>query len=68
MNELEQEVVEQKVRRIVGINASHKICAIVAKEQKNETEKARVLRWFVRYGRIVLSGIALLVAYAMDII
>jgi hypothetical protein len=68
VNELEQEVVEHKVRRAVGISALRKIGAIVAEEQYIDTEKARVLHWFVRYGWIVLPCIALPVAYAMGLI
>ncbi|MGA7751007.1 MAG: hypothetical protein WCA63_12785 [Gallionella sp.] len=68
MNDPEQEVVEHKVRRAVGINALRKIGAIVAEEQKIDTEKDRVLRWFARFGWIVLPGAVLLVAYAMGLI
>jgi len=42
--------------------------AIVAEEQQADAKKANVLRWFVRYGWIVLPCIALLVAYAMGLI
>ena len=68
MNNPEQEVVEQKVRRAVGINALHKISVIVAKEQQVDTDKAKVLRWFARYGWIVLLGAALLAAYLIGMI
>jgi hypothetical protein len=64
----EQSIVEQKVRRAVGINALRKIGAIVAREQQADTDKANVLRWFARYGWIVLLGAALLVAYAIGFI
>ncbi len=64
----EQNIVEQKVRRAVGINALRKIGAIVAGEQQTDTEKANVLRWFARYGWIFLLGAALLVAYAIGFI
>lgn len=68
MNEPEQEVVEHKVRRAVGISALRKIGAIVAEEQQTDAKNANVLRWFARYGWIVLPCIALLVAYAMGLI
>jgi len=68
MNEYEQEIVEQKVRRAVGISVLRKIGDIVAEEQKIDTDKARALRWFIRYGWIVLPCFALLVAYTMGLI
>ena len=68
MNNSEQEIVEKKVRRAAGINALHKIGAIVAEEQQADAENAKVLRWFVRYGWIVLTGSALLFAYVFGLI
>jgi hypothetical protein len=64
----EQSIVEQKVRRAVGINALRKIGEIVDREQQEDTEKSNVLRWFARYGWIVLLGVALLVAYTLGLI
>jgi hypothetical protein len=68
VNNAEQEIVKQKVRRVVGINALRKIGLIVATDQQTDNEKAKMLRWFARYGWIVLPGVALLVAYAMGLI
>ncbi len=68
MSDLEQEVVEHKVRRAIGINALRKIGAIVAEEQKIDTEKDRALRWFVRFGWIVLLVAVLLLVHAMGLI
>ena len=68
MQSPEQNIVEQKVRRAVGINALRKIGVIVAREQQADTDKANVLRWFARYGWIVLPGAALLVAYLTGVI
>lgn len=68
MNDPEQEIIEQKIRHAVGSNALRKIGAIVASEQQTDTEKANMLRWFIRYGWVVLLGVALLVAYAMGLI
>ena len=68
MNSAEQEIVKQKVRRAVGINALRKIGLIVSAEQQAEADKARLLRWFARYGWIVLPGAALLAAYAISLI
>ena len=64
----EQSIVEQKVRRAAGINALRKIGAIVVEEQQSDNEKAAVLRWFARYGWIVLAVAALLLAYVMGLI
>ncbi len=52
----------------MGINALRKIGLIVAMDQQTDNEKAKMLRWFARYGWIVLPGVALLVAYAMGLI
>jgi hypothetical protein len=68
MQSPEQNIVEQKVRRAVGINALRKIGVIVVRGQQADTDKANVLRWFAHYGWIVLLGAALLVAYAMGLI
>lgn len=65
MNSAEQEIVRQKVRRAVGISALRKIGLIVSAEQQTDADKARLLRWFVRYGWIVLPGAALLTAYVI---
>jgi len=59
----EQDIVEKKVRRAVAFNALRKIGAIVAREQQADTDRARVLRWFARYGWLILLGGALLLAY-----
>ncbi len=64
----EPDIVQQKVRRAAGINALRKIGLIVAGEQQADTDKARVLRWFARYGWIALPGVALLVAYLIVMI
>jgi hypothetical protein len=66
--EPEQDVVEHKVRRAVGLNALRKISVIVAEEQQDDADKARTLRWFARYGWLILIGSALLLAYLMGVI
>ena len=68
MHNPEQDIVEQKVRRAVGISALRKISAIVAKEQQADTAKDNVLRWFIRYGWMILLGGALLQAYVMGLL
>ena len=54
------DVVQHKVRRAAGLVALRKISKIVEQELKDDAEKAQVVRWFVRYGWIILSGCALL--------
>ena len=63
-----QDIVEQKVRRAAGISALRKVGAIVAREQQADADKARVLRWFARYGWIVLPGAALLAAFIIAMV
>ncbi len=63
-----QEVVEFKMRRAAGMNALRKIGAIVADEQRDDADNARALRWFARYGWMVLICSALLMAYLMGVI
>ena len=64
----ERGIVEQKVRRAVGISALRKIGTIVAEEQQADAASASVLRWCVRYGWIILLGGALLLAYTLGFI
>lgn len=60
----EQERMEKNVRRAAGINALRKIGELVAEEQRADAEKARVLRWFIRYGWLVLLvGVLLVSSY-----
>ncbi|MFZ5523257.1 MAG: hypothetical protein ACOY9D_04115 [Pseudomonadota bacterium] len=68
MNQPEQEIVEQKVRRAAAINALRKIGRIVARENQADMDRVKVLRWFVRYGWMILLGGALLLAYGIGII
>ena len=68
MSDPEQDIVEHKVRRAVGLNALRKIGVIVAREQQADARQATVLRWLLRYGWLALLGGAALLAYAMDLI
>lgn len=68
MNHPEQEIIEQKIRRAAAINALRKIGKIVASENRADMERVRALRWFARYGWIILLGVALLLAYGIGII
>ena len=66
--EQERDIVEHKVRRAVGLNALRKIGEIVAEERQADADTAIMLRWFVRYGWIVLIASALLFAYFYGLI
>jgi hypothetical protein len=68
VNKNELENIEKNVRRAAGINALHKISAIVAEEQQADAEKARVLLWFARYGWTVLLAGVLLLSYVFELI
>jgi hypothetical protein len=68
VNHPEQEIVEQKVRRAAAINALRKIGKIAARENQAEMDRSKVLRWFARYGWMILVGGALLLAYGIGII
>ena len=68
MSDNEQDIIRKKVRRAVGISALRKIGKIVAEEQHADAEKANVLRWFARYGWIILPAGALLLAYLMGLV
>jgi hypothetical protein len=68
MQSPEQNIVEHKVRRAVGLNALRKIGVIVAGEQQADTEKANILRWFSRYGWIIMLCVVLLAAYLTGMI
>ncbi len=63
MSDPEKEVVEHKVRRAVGFHALRKIGRIVAEEQQADVDKARAVRWFVRYGWLVALGAVLAWAF-----
>jgi len=66
--EPERAIVEHKVRRAVGIHALRKIGKIVADEQQADEEKARVLRWFLRYGWLIALCAVLAWAYWTGVI
>ncbi|MGC2047946.1 MAG: hypothetical protein WA635_04970 [Gallionella sp.] len=64
----EQDIVEQKVRRAVAINALRKIGKIVARENQADMDRVKVLRWFTGYGWMILLCGVLLLAYGIGII
>lgn len=68
MSNTEKEIVEHKVRRAVGIRALRKMGGIVAEERRDDEDKARVVRWFLRYGWLVALGAVLAWAYWAGVI
>lgn len=68
MNDSRQEDFEKNVRRTTGLHALRKIGAIVAKEQQDEVDNAKVLSWFVRYGWVAILCAGLLLTYIMGVI
>ena len=51
---LEQERMDQNVRRAAGIHALKEIRGIVDEDLREEAARAKLLRVFLRYGWIVL--------------
>jgi len=69
VNEPEQDVIEQNIYRAAAITMHcEKIGEIVARESQADMEKVKALRWFVRYGWMILLFGALLLAYGIGII
>jgi len=69
MNQPEDDdAIEKNVRRATGISALRKIGKIVAEDLQVDTEKEKALRWFARYGWMVLLAGALLLAYLLGVI
>jgi len=68
VNHPEQEIIERKIRRAAAVNALRKIGKIVAREDQADVEKVKAVRWFVRYGWMILLFGALLLVYGIGII
>jgi hypothetical protein len=68
VNHPEQEIVAQKTRRAATISAMRKIGTIVARENQADMDRIKVLRWFARYGWMILLGGVPLLAYGLGII
>jgi hypothetical protein len=69
MNQPEDDdAIEKNVRRTTGVSALHKIGKIVAEDLQVDAEKEKALRWFTRYGWMVLLAGALLLAYLLGVI
>jgi hypothetical protein len=68
VNNPEQEIIEQKIRRAAAVNALRKIGKIVARENQADMDKDKLLRWYAGYGWMILLGGLLLLAYGIGII
>jgi hypothetical protein len=69
MNQPEDDdAIEKNVRRETGVSALRKIGKIVAEDLQVDAEKEKALRWFARYGWMVLLAGALLLAYLLGVI
>lgn len=69
MNQPEDDdALEKNVRRVTGVSALRKIGKIVAEDLQVDAEKEKALRWFMRYGWMVLLAGALLLAYLLGVI
>lgn len=62
-----EDPLQQNIRRTTGLHALKKISAIVDEENRNDAAKARIFRWVLRYGWIVLLIIAALLARLMGV-
>jgi hypothetical protein len=58
---------QQNIRRATGLHALKKIRTIVDEENRNDAFKARLFRWLLRYGGIVLLVIAAVLARLMGV-
>lgn len=69
MNQPEDnDALEKNVRRATGVSALRKIEKIVAEDLRVDAEKEKALRWFARYGWMVMLAGALLLAYLFGVI
>jgi len=64
----EQERIEQNVRRTTGMNTLKEIRSIVDEDLREEADRAKLLRAFLRYGWVVLLLPALLLARYFGVI
>lgn len=53
---------QQNIRRSTALHALRKIRGIVDEENADDAFKAHTLRWFLRYGWLILLAAALLFA------
>jgi hypothetical protein len=59
----EDEKLQQNINRTASKHALKQIHAILEKENKNDAESARALRWLLRYGWVILVLFATILAY-----
>lgn len=64
----DDDAIAKNVRRTTGASALRKIGKIVAEDLQVDAEKEKALRWFARYGWMVLLAGALLLAYLLGVV
>ena len=62
-----QDPLQHNIRRTAMLSALRKIRVIVDKENQDDAETARALRWLLRYGWIVLLLVVALLARLMGV-
>jgi hypothetical protein len=62
-----EDPLQQNIRRTTGQLALKKIRKIVDEENEKEATEARILRWMLRYGWIVLLVFAAVLANLMGV-
>jgi hypothetical protein len=62
-----EDPMQQNIQRTTAQHALRKIRTIVDEENRNDAEDARILRWLLRYGWMVLLIIAVVLARLMGV-
>ncbi len=62
-----EDPLQQNIRRTTGLHALRKIRAVMDEENRQEAATARILRWLLRYGWIVLLAIVVVLARLMGV-
>ena len=63
----DDEKLQQNIDRTTSKHALKQIHAILEKENKNDAENARILRWLLRFGWVILILIAAVLAHLMGV-
>jgi hypothetical protein len=62
-----EDQMQKNIRRTTGQHALRKIRAIVDEENEHDAAVARILRWLLRYGWIVLLVVGAVLARLMGV-
>jgi hypothetical protein len=63
----EDDKLQQNIKRTTSMRALKQIHAIVEQENKNDAETARVLRWLLRFGWVLLLLVGAILAHLMGV-